>query len=110
NVCLSTTALNNSRPTATGTNVAPNFGSVRMVYPSVTVAGTTTVQQLNSSLNSGPPAGDTFVGPTYDISTTATFVPPATICMQLPYITDQNTFAHLRMLHKVGGIWSELTQ
>jgi hypothetical protein len=110
NVCLSTTALNNSRSTATGTNVALNFGSVRMVYPSVAVAGTTTVQQLDSSLNSGPPAGDTFVGPTYDISTTATFVPPATICMQLPYITDQNTFAHLRMLHKVGGIWTELTQ
>jgi hypothetical protein len=110
NVCLSTTALNNSRTTATGSNVALNFGSVRMVYPSVAVAGTTTVQQLDSSLNSGPPVGDTFVGPTYDISTTATFVPPATICMQLPYITDQNTFAHLRMLHKVAGIWTELPQ
>ncbi|HEV7743616.1 MAG TPA: DUF4214 domain-containing protein [Pyrinomonadaceae bacterium] len=110
NVCLSTTALNNSRPTATGSNVALNFGSVRMVYNSVAVAGTTTVQQLDSSLNSGPPVGDTFVGPTYDISTNATFVPPATICMQLPSITDQNTFAHLRMLHKVAGIWTELTQ
>lgn len=110
NVCLSTTALNNSRTTATGSNVALNFGSVRMVYNSVAVAGTTTVQQLDSSLNSGPPVGDTFIGPTYDISTNATFVPPATICMQLPYITDQNTFPHLRMLHKVAGIWTELTQ
>jgi hypothetical protein len=110
NVCLSTTALNNSRTTATGTNVVLNFGSVRMVYPSVAVAGTTTVQQLDSSLNSGPPVGDTFVGPTYDISSTATFVPPATICMRLAYITDQNTFAHLRMLHKVAGVWTELTQ
>ena len=107
-VCLSTTRTTFTQSTATGSNVKNNFGEVRVIYPSVTVAGNTSVQQLDPAAQSGPPAGDTFTGPTWDISTTAVATTPINVCVYLPQITNANTFAHLRMLHQVAGVWVDL--
>jgi hypothetical protein len=108
NVCFSTTRTTFTQNTPVGTNVKVNFGEVKVTYPTVTVAGNTSVQQLDPAAQTGPPAGDTFIGPAWDISTTATVTTPIHVCYYLPSITDNNTFSHLRMLHKVGGVWVDL--
>jgi hypothetical protein len=109
NVCLSTTAAANTTNTPTGSSVEVNLGSVTVTYPSVSVAGTTSIQQLDATAQTGPPAGDTFKGPAFDITTTATFTNPVSVCMQVPGISDPTTFSKLRMLHKEGGVWVDLS-
>jgi len=109
NVCLSTTRTTLTRPTPSGSNVKADFGGVSMIFPAVATAGTTSLQQLDPAVvQTGAPAGDTFIGPAYDISTTATLTPPINVCFILPSITDPNTFSHLRMLHKEAGVWVDL--
>jgi hypothetical protein len=113
NVCLSTTRGTITRATATGTNVNADFGGVTLRFPTVTTAGTTSLTQLNpATAQTGAPLGDTFIGPAYDLSTTATVtasvIAPITVCMYLPGITDDNTFSKIKLLHKEAGIWIEL--
>lgn len=108
NICLSNTAMVNTRNTSVGSNVVHNFGSVEVIFPSVTVAGTTTVQALNPALNTGPPVGETFIGPSYDISTTSTHSALTTVCLSLPEINNDTTFNNLRLLHKEAGIWVDV--
>jgi hypothetical protein len=109
NVCLSTTRTTITRPTAVGTNVRPDFGGVNITFRSVIAAGTTSLQQLDpATAQVGAPPGDTFIGPAYDLSTTATVTPPITVCMYLPSITNNTTFSHLRMLHKELGVWVDV--
>jgi len=108
NVCFSTTRTTFTQNTPVGTSVRVNFGEVKVSFPSVTVAGNTSVQQLDPAAQTGPPAGDTFIGPAFDLSTTATVTTPITVCTYLPSITDDTTFSHLRMLHKEAGIWVDL--
>lgn len=107
NVCLSTTRGTLTRTTPTGLNVKPSFGGVELTLPSVTVAGTTSLQQLDPAAQTGPPAGQTFIGPAYDISTTATYTGQARVCLLLPGIPNP-TFSHLRLLHKEGGVWVDV--
>jgi hypothetical protein len=109
NVCLTSSAVSNTVNTPTGSAIEVNLGSVTVTYPSVTNAGNTTIQQLDATAQTGPPAGDTFVGPAYDITTTATYTTPASVCIQVPAVSDPNTFSHLRLLHKEGGVWIDLS-
>jgi hypothetical protein len=109
NVCLSTTAVQNTTNTPAGSAIETNLGSVTVTYPSVSVAGTTSIQQLDATAQTGPPAGDTFVGPAYDITTTATYTNPVSVCMQVPNVSDPVQFSRLRMLHKEGGVWVDLS-
>jgi len=109
NVCMSTTRGTITRPTATGSNVTSDFGDVTLRFPSVTAAGTTSLTQLDpATVQTGPPVGDTFIGPAYDLSTTATVTAPIRVCMYLPSITNNTSFSHLRLLHKEAGIWVDL--
>jgi len=109
NVCLSTTRGTITRPTPVGSNIRPDFGGVNLKFPTVVSAGTTSLTQLDPAVaQTGAPVGITFIGPAYDLSTTATVTTPIHICMYLPSIADNNTFNNLRMLHKVAGIWTEL--
>jgi hypothetical protein len=109
NICLSTTRGTITRPTATGSNVFADFGSVSLRFPTVATAGITSLTQLDPAVaQTGAPAGDTFIGPAYDLSTTATVTTPITVCMYIPSITDDTTFNHIRLLHKEAGIWIDL--
>ena len=108
NLCLSNTAMVNTRNTPVGSNFVHNFGSVEVVFPSVTVAGTTTAQALDPALQTGPPAGESFIGPAYDISTTTTHSALTTVCLNLPEINNDTTFNNLRLLHKEAGIWIDV--
>jgi hypothetical protein len=88
--------------------VNADFGDVKLTFPTVATAGTTSLQQLDPAVQTGAPIGDTFVGPFWDISTTATATTPINVCFTLPSITDATAFGKLRMLHKEAGIWIDL--
>jgi CSLREA domain-containing protein len=47
--------------------------------------------------NSNPPL------PSFDVSTTTSFDPPATVCFYLPVITDPAFFSNLKLFHNEGG-------
>lgn len=109
NVCLSTTRTTITRTTPVGASVSTDIGDVHLFMPAVTAAGTTSVQQLDPAVQTGPPTGVTFTGPAFDISTAATFTGNATVCFFLPNVTDATAFQKLRMLHKEGGVWVNLS-
>ncbi|HSS22246.1 MAG TPA: DUF4214 domain-containing protein [Pyrinomonadaceae bacterium] len=109
NVCLSTTRGTINRSTTVGSNVSADFGGVTLRFPSVATAGTTSLQQLDpATVQTGAPVGDTFIGPAYNITTTAVTTAPITVCMYLPSITDDVAFNKIRLLHKEAGIWVDL--
>jgi Domain of unknown function (DUF4214) len=109
NVCLSTTRTTITRPTAIGASVQADFGGVNVRFPTVTAAGTTSLTQLDpATVQTGAPAGDTFIGPAYDIATTATVTTPIHVCMYLPGFGSNTDFDHLRLLHKEGGVWVDV--
>ena len=84
---------------------------VTLSFSQVTVAGTTGV--TSSVNNPGPALPDKFkVGdpPTYyDITTTAQFTPPITICIQYPDSAYQVNEAELKLLHFNGTAWEDIT-
>jgi hypothetical protein len=105
NVCLSGGLTTFSKNTPTGSRVTTNLGDVSVLYNSVTVAGNTSVQQLGTGTQSSPPVGETFTGPAYDLSTTATVTAPMTVCIHTPPGADRS---HIRLVHKVAGIWVDV--
>ena len=90
--------------TPIGSNIfvmpATGFPLVSVVLD-VTTAGNTTA----TSVAATPPSGFTFDGVVWDISTTATYIPPAMIC--LPYHSAITSNPHL--YHYVGGSWVDIT-
>jgi len=95
--------------TSTGSNVTVSPGSgVTLTFTGVTAAGDTTV--TTSGTGPAVPAGFQLgVPPTYyDISTTAAFTPPVTVCLAYnpAQYTDINT---LSLLHYESGNWMDVT-
>ena len=88
-----------------------NPGPVTLNFSQVNVGGTTTL--TSSSNNPGPPVPTTFkVGSPsiyYDISTTAQFTPPVTVCVQYPDTAYQVNEANLKLLHFDGTAWVDIT-
>jgi Carboxypeptidase regulatory-like domain/Domain of unknown function (DUF4214) len=105
NVCLSTTRTTLTRPAPTGSNVVNNFGDLAVTFPTVVTAGITSLQQLDAAAQTGAPAGESFLSPAFDISTTAVYTAPVNVCFTLPAITNPTTFSHLRVLHKPAAVW-----
>jgi YVTN family beta-propeller protein len=64
-------------PTGTNISVTPALG-LTVTFSQVTAAGDTTAVASSSP---PPPAGFQLDGQIYDISTTATYVPPVTVCL-----------------------------
>jgi len=92
--------------TSVGTNVSVSPApGVTVTFSQVTTAGDTTAIPLTPGGNAPPPpSGFEVDGIVYDISTTASFVPPVTIC--LPY--DPND-ANPRLYHFENGQWVDRT-
>jgi YVTN family beta-propeller protein len=92
--------------TSVGTNVSVSPApGVTVTFSQVTVAGDTTATPLIPGNNAPPPpSGFEVDGIVYDISTTASFVPPVTIC--LPY--DPND-PNPRLYHFENGLWVDRT-
>ncbi len=77
-----------------------------VTFPSVSQGGFTTFTRIHvPSLVGIPPAGYTTIddAPAYEITTTATFSPPATVCLTVASITDEAEFARVRVLHGEDG-------
>ncbi|MEO5720964.1 MAG: FG-GAP repeat protein [Chthoniobacterales bacterium] len=94
--------------TLAGTNVTVSSpaGNASVTFPTVSVAGFTGFAPLNPPTSAGtPPAGYTLSGggPAYDITTTATYTGPVTVCFTVSGITSAAQFARVRILHREGG-------
>ena len=70
-----------------------------MTYANVTTEGLTSAIPIDPNSAGPAPNGYTFIGPAYDITTSATYSAPVNVCFNLPQITDQTTFSHLKVLH-----------
>jgi YVTN family beta-propeller protein len=96
-----------SHLTATGNNVTVNLnvpgGTISVNFVSVSSSGTTVATRIPPSAAGTVPSGYA-VGPfAFDITSTASYSAPLTICFTLPTITDPTTFANTRVLHNEGG-------
>lgn len=98
--------------TPTGSNVAVQMGLVSVTFAGgVSQAGTTSQYTINPA-SAGPlPQGFTLGPglPAYDISTTAVYTAPVTVCLQVPSATSQSVFDALRLLHYENGALRDRT-
>ena len=93
--------------TPTGTNVAVAFCActASVTFSSVSTEGTTTAVPIDpttaGTLPSGYSLGTGY--PAFDITTTAIYAAPITVCLQAPGENNPTIFATLRILHNEGG-------
>ncbi|MBX3069362.1 MAG: hypothetical protein KF883_02540 [Thermomicrobiales bacterium] len=91
---------NNTQP---GQNVVVSAGPGTLTFANVTSPGVTTVAQtLPPGTLPDSSVFDIANGTYYDISTTATFSPPVTVCLPSSSASD-------RLLHFTGGAWVDIT-
>ena len=100
-----------SANTPTGSNVNTAIGSVSVTFSGVSTAGTTTQIPISPSSAGTLPGGYTFGAgyPAFDISTTAVYTAPITVCVQIPGVITMTTFNTLALLHYEGGILVDRT-
>jgi hypothetical protein len=92
---------------AAGPNITiqTTCGDARVNFAQVPAAGGITFMPINPFTVGRPPAGYTIpgFGPAYEISTTANYTPPVTVCLTAASVNDPTLFAGLRILHGEGG-------
>lgn len=102
------TQVNNPQNTPAGNNVVvqASSGDARVTFTTVTTEGTTTFTPILPPSNAGtPPNGYTIIGsgPAYDITTTAVYTSPVTVCFNVSSVNDPAEFARVRILHGESG-------
>ena len=99
--------------TATGDNVVvrSTAGDASVSFSQVTANGFTTFTAIDPNTAGTPPTGYTLCPgcPAYDISTTATYTPPVTVCINVPAAIDAATFNSLALLHGENGVLVDVT-
>jgi len=85
--------------TAAGFARTVSIGNINVTYANVTTEGLTSAIPVDPNSAGPAPNGYTIIGPAYDITTSATYSAPVNVCFNLPQITDQTTFSHLKVLH-----------
>jgi CSLREA domain-containing protein len=105
--------LGNAMSTVTpaGSNVAVQLGPVGVTFSGVSAPGTTSQVSIDPATAGTLPGGDSLGRglPAYEITTTAQYTPPVTVCFYLPSVTDPATFAALRILHGESGMLVDST-
>jgi TolB protein len=96
--------------TAVGAPVTVQGPAATVEFGQVTGSGTTTFTAITPDPMSMP-AGYTLCStcPAYDITTTASIVPPITVCLTVPPGVPAATFLQLRLLHGENGQWVDRT-
>jgi uncharacterized repeat protein (TIGR01451 family) len=91
--------------TPSGTNVTVPAGAATITFANVITAGSTTVTPINPASAGDLPAGYQLAGTSFsfEITTTAQYSGPITICFSAPEVTDAAIFANLRILHNENG-------
>jgi hypothetical protein len=97
--------------TETGTNVTANLGTTLVTFSGVSNAGTTTVVPINPTTAGNIPGGYSLGAgfPAFEITTTAAFTAPITVCLQVPSVTNAVTFNALTLFHGEGGVLIDRT-
>ena len=97
--------------TPLGTNVSVQTTNASVTFGNVITGGNTTFTPIDPNTAGTPPDG--FVAcptcPAYDITTTATFVPPITVCLDVPASIDAATFNLMYMLAGENGVLVTVT-
>ncbi len=91
--------------TSTGRNVSVRSGGITVTYASVSSFGNTTFTPINPASAGTLPDGYALDenGIAFDITTTATYTPPITVCLDVPASLSQQTFSALLLLHGENG-------
>ncbi|HEY0459108.1 MAG TPA: choice-of-anchor Q domain-containing protein [Pyrinomonadaceae bacterium] len=91
--------------TPTGANVTAVLGTVSTTFSSVATGGTTTAVPIDPASAGTLPGGYSFgTGlPAYEITTTAVYSAPITVCLQVPGVTNLTTFNALTLFHNDGS-------
>jgi hypothetical protein len=94
-----------SANTLPGSNVNTTLGSVSVSFSGVSNAGTTTQIPISPSTAGTLPGGYSFGAgyPAFEITTTALYSPPVTVCIQVPGPITMTTFNTLAVMHYEGG-------
>lgn len=94
-----------SNSTPTGSNITTPLGAVSVTFSGVAQTGTTTQIPILPSAAGTLPGGYSFgTGyPAYEITTTATYTAPITVCLQVPGTISMATFNALTLFHSEGG-------
>lgn len=98
-------AANWSSPTPTGANVNVTSGPVTIGFANVTSPGSTSVTHFDPLSAGDLPEGFTLGPgyPAYEISTTAEFTSPLTVCIQAATVLDAIEFNGLNLFHYENG-------
>ena len=99
--------------TAIGNDVSvrSTAGDASVSFSQVTGNGFTTFTAIDPTTAGTLPSGFTLCPgcPAYDISTTATYTPPVTVCISVPAAIDAATFNSLALLHGENGVLVDVT-
>ncbi len=97
--------------TPTGSNVNTSLGAVSLTFSGVSTAGTTTQIPISPSTTGTLPGGYTFGAgyPAFEITTTAVYTAPISVCLQVPGVTTLAVFNALNLFHGEGGVLIDRT-
>lgn len=96
--------------TPTGANVAVQAPSASVSFSNVAQAGSTSFTPIAPNQNQMP-NGYTLCPtcPAYDITTTAAYTPPITVCLGVPAAVTPSLFLQMRLLHGENGVLVDRT-
>lgn len=110
------TATSTSTPannTQQGNNVLVQSPSsdASVSFSQVTTAGYTMFTPINPNSAGAPPSGYTLCPtcPAYDITTTAVYSPPVTVCLAVPSSVSASNFIRMKLLHGESGQLVDIT-
>ncbi len=97
--------------TGTGANVTVQAGGTSLTFSGVGTAGTTTVTPIPPASAGTLPGGFVFGNVAYEITTTAVFTPPITVCFNVPQSAapTETAFNALSLMHNEGGVLVDRT-
>lgn len=93
--------------TAAGNSVTINASNVSLTFPVVTSAGRSVIANIAPSLADSLP-DSTFNWGTYDVTTTASFSPPAKFCTALTNLAGA-ALSHYSLFHREGSAFVDRT-
>jgi sugar lactone lactonase YvrE len=97
--------------TSTGSAVTIKKGDASLIFPTVTAAGRTLIADLTAAFDEPLPTPDVIPILSYDLTTTATFTPPARFCVAFPTLTTNTAsrLAHYKIFHREGVAYVDRT-
>ncbi len=100
-----------SGSTTAGSSVTTVLGSVSVTFSNVTTAGTTTQIPISPASAGTLPGGFSLGSglPAFQVSTTASYTPPITICFQVPGNPTVAVFNALTVFHSENGVLVDRT-